>query len=471
MNKYIKQIGIFLTISLVIIACNNITKIERQSLQTDSTSITQSPPETNVVEIWWEKGYNSREDEALQKLITNWEKQTGNKVKLSLRGTDELLPLAERASKAGRLPDIILSFKAERSLSSRFAWEGKLADVSEVIEPIKNLYSPEILNSVYLYNNVEKKRSYYGIPIHQATNNVYYWKDLLDLVGRSDKDIPQDWDGFWEFWTQVQDELRNQHQLDIHGLGLSLSVEAGDTFQTFEQILEAYEVSILDKQGQLQVDKPEVRQGLITVFDWYRQFYDRGYIPPEALNWLSPDNNRSLLNRSVLMTTNHTLSIPGAVRQDPDTFLNKLKIAELPNKPNGKPMRYLVTVEQALVFAEAKNPELAKDFLSYLLEPNRMGEYLKASGGRYAPVLKPIWQDSFWSDSQKEPHVAIATKTMTESPIRTYYTFDNPAYSVVLKENVWGQTFKRMLIDGISTEEAVDETISKIKQIFAEWEE
>ena len=469
MNKYIKPIAIFFIISLTIIACHSIATVDRQSLTTVPNVITKSPTENHVVEIWWEKGYNSREDEALHKLIANWEKQTGNQVKLSLRGTDELLPMTERASKAGRLPDIILSFKAEKSLSSRFAWEGKLADVSEVIEPIKDLYSQEILNSVYLYNNVEKKHSYYGIPIHQATNSVYYWKDLLELAGRSEEDIPDDWDGFWEFWVQAQDELRNKHQLDIYGLGLSLSVEAGDTFQTFEQILEAYEVPIVDDRGQLQVDKSEVRQGLIKVFDWYRQFYQRGYIPSEALSWFSPDNNRSLLNRSVLMTTNHTLSIPGAVRQDPDTFLNKLKIAEFPNKPNGKPMRYLVTVEQALVFTDANNPELAKDFLSYLLEPNRMGEYLKASGGRYAPVLKPIWQDSFWSDSQKEPHVAVATKTMTKSPIRTYYTFKHPAYSVVLSENVWGQTFKRMLIDGISTEQAVDEAITKIKQIFAEW--
>jgi len=42
----------------------------------------------------------------------------------------------------------------------------------------------------------------------------------------------------------MQNELRAK-QIDIYGLGLPLSV-AGDTYQTFEQILEAYDVQILD---------------------------------------------------------------------------------------------------------------------------------------------------------------------------------------------------------------------------------
>ena len=55
MNKYIKHIAIFLTISLAIIACNSVSKVDRPSLQTDSTSITKSPTDNNVLKIWWEK--------------------------------------------------------------------------------------------------------------------------------------------------------------------------------------------------------------------------------------------------------------------------------------------------------------------------------------------------------------------------------------------------------------------------------
>ncbi|MDJ0688488.1 MAG: hypothetical protein QNJ41_08255 [Xenococcaceae cyanobacterium MO_188.B32] len=81
-----------------------------------------------------------------------------------------------------------------------------------------------------------------------------------------------------------------------------------------------------------------MRQGIVRVLDWYGQFYRQGYIPPNALNWLNPDNNRLLLNRKILMTANHTLSIPVALRQDPDTYRNKLGTINFPNKPDGKPI-------------------------------------------------------------------------------------------------------------------------------------
>ncbi len=452
---------IALLVSLIVVACSQDSKtvfFTANNLPTDST----------VLKIWWDKGFTVEEDEALQQLVSNWEKQTGNKAKLSFYSTDELSQKVERELRSGDLPDLIAMFKSEKSLTARLAWEGKLADVSDVIEPVLNLYPEAVLKTVNFYNKVEQKRSYYALPIHQASIHVYYWRDLLEKVGRGD-DIPKDWDAFWKFWKQIQDELRAKQKFDIYGLGLPLSIAAGDTYQTFEQILEAFDVQILDAKGQLRVDDPQVRQGIVKVLNWYAESYRQGYLPPDSLQWLNPDNNRNLLNREVLMTTNDTLSIPAAVRQDPDTYHKKLGILELPNKPNGKPMRYLITVQQVILFADSKNQQIAKNFLAYLLQPEINGNYLKVAGGRHSPVLKPVWKDSFWTDAN-DPHVSTATKTFTEGRTRLFYTFQNPAYSMVLKENIWGKALKRVLVDGSSPEQASDEATFAIKQIFAQWQ-
>lgn len=42
-----------------------------------------------------------------------------------------------------------------------------------------------------------------------------------------------------------------------------MSVGALDTYEIFEQILEAYDVQILDSKGQLRVDDPKARQGIV----------------------------------------------------------------------------------------------------------------------------------------------------------------------------------------------------------------
>ena len=461
-KQFLRFTSIVIVLSLTIIACNN-------TEQSKSSLVPNSSVADNSLNIWWDKGFSPEEDEALRQLVRNWENKTGNKINLLFYTTDSLGEKIRRSLKAGNSPDIVMSFKAERSPNARLAWDNKLVDVSDIINPIKNLYTKPILQTVNFYNNVAKKRSYYAVPIHQGTMHIYYRRDLLAEVNRSDKDIPKDWDGFWEFWKQVQDDLRDKNKSGIYSLGLTLSPEAGDTYYLFEQILEAYDVEIISPEGKLLIDDAKVRQDIIKILKWYQNFYQQGYIPPAAFKWLNPDNNRSILNREVVMTPNSTLSIPVAVRQDADTYNNKLGILEYPNKPNGQPMRHLTMAEQAVILKESKNQKLAKDFLKYLLETEVKKDYLIKAGGRNSPVLETVWQDSFWTNP-KDPHISYATKTFTEGRIRYFYISQNPAYSRVLDRNVWGKAINRVLVDGIPPEQAADKAIMEVKQIYQEWE-
>jgi len=459
-------ISLVLVVSLTIIGCNN-REINNSAL------ITNSSPGSETLNIWWDKGFNPEEDEALSQLVRNWENKTGKKINLVFYSTDSLGDKIRRSMKAGNPPDVIMSFKAERSPNSRLAWDNKLVDVSDIVNSVKNLYPKAVLQTVNFYNNVEKKRSYYAIPIHQGTMHIQYWRDLLAEVGRSEKDIPSSWDAFWDFWKQVQNDLREKNQSNnqskIYALGLTLSPEAGDTYYLFEQILEAYDVGIINSQGELLIDEPKVRQGIIKVLTWYQQFYEQGYIPPTALKWLNPDNNRSILNREIVMTPNATLSIPVAVRQDADIYNNNLGTIEFPNKPSGQPMRHLTMAEQAAILSESKNQKLAKEFLKYLVETQVMKDYLTKAGGRNSPVLEPAWQDSFWTNPD-DPHISTVTKTFREGNTRYFYNSQSPAYSRVLDKNVWGKALNKIIVDKISPEKAADEAIQEIKLIYEQWE-
>ena len=462
-KKSLSYLALAIATLILAVACNSDTNL----ITTQVNKTVKSSPD-NVLELWWDKGFTSQEDEALQQVISSWEQKTGNQIKLTFYTTDERWLKTLRHLQGGSPPDIFMGHKTESTLTPQLAWEGKLVDVSDAIEQVKNLYSDTVLKTSSYYNNVEQKQSYYAVPIFQSGVHLYYWKDLLKQAGKSERDIPQDWDGFWAFWKQVQDNLNAKRDEKIYALGLPMSVEAGDTYQTFEHILEAYDVQILDSTGQLKVDTPQVRQGIIAALDWYIQSYRDGYIPPDAVRWLNPDNNRSLLNRSILLTPNSTLSIPNAIRQDPELYSNKLGILEFPNKPSGEPMVHLAIVEQAIVFAQSKNQESAKDFLAYLIQPENINNYLKAAEGRHSPVLTTAWKDSFWSDPQ-DPHISTVTKTLNNTNIKTFDTFNHPAYSLVLNQNVWGQALTRIIKDNISSEEAADEAIAKIKEIFATW--
>ncbi|WP_339383731.1 ABC transporter substrate-binding protein [Oculatella sp. LEGE 06141] len=434
-----------------------------------NSSLTSGSPPTTDLTIWWDKGYLLEEDEALQQVIRTWEKAHNTHVKLSFYTADEIAQKALRAEQAGNPPDVLFASRAEYPL---LVWEGKLADVSEVIEPVKNLYSVSVLRAIRSYNNVEQKRGYYSVPLHQATIHIFYWKDLLQQAGFTPSDIPSEWDAFWDFWKTVQDKLRSQQTFGnysaIYGLGLPFSVGASDTYYVFEQILEANNVSLLDQRGRLLVDQPEVRAGIVTSLDWYSQLYQQGYVPPDALKWLDPDNNRSFINHEVVMTANPTLSIPNALRQDPDLYLNQLGTLPFPQKPSGQPMRHIVLVRQAMVFATSKHQQAAKDFLAYLIQPEVMETYLQSAGGRYLPVLTKAKRAAFWTDAA-DPHISSATKLLDAGLTRSFSNVQNPAYSMVLGQNIWGKALDRILIDRLSPDQAANEAIDQIKQIFDQW--
>ncbi|MEM8673361.1 MAG: ABC transporter substrate-binding protein [Cyanobacteria bacterium P01_G01_bin.67] len=460
-NKLFSFLILAIASALLVIACSSNTQLRNDE-------VIKTTPKPNVLQLWWDKGYNTEEDEALKKLVRGWEEKTGNQVKINFYTLDKRSAKPQRSLQSGQVPDVFMSFKAESTLNPKLAWDGQLVDVTDVIEPVQDMYEPKTLATAYYYNNAEQKQAYYAVPIHKAALHLHYWKDLVEKTGRTAADIPKDWDGFWQFWLDVAADLKSKNQQAIFPIGLPMSEEAGDTYQAFEHVLEAYDVKLVDESGNLLVDDSQVRQGIIQCLDWYTQFYLQGYTPQDAVDWNNAANNREFLNREILTTTNATLSIPAALRQDSNTYQHQLGIVELPNKPNGKPMNHIFLVEQAVIFEDAAHPQLAKDFLAYIIQPEVINVFLKESG-RHSPAHTSVYQDPYWTNPE-DPHTSAVTKTLTESKIRPIYSSNSPAYSIVLKENIWGQSLEKILLNNISPEQAADEAIARIKEIFQEWE-
>ncbi|NEQ35920.1 MAG: carbohydrate ABC transporter substrate-binding protein [Okeania sp. SIO3I5] len=459
MNKKLFVLLFFL-VSLFIVTCAN----QSAKLDSQKTSLLETTPLT----IWWVKGFYPEEDEAIKQIVAQWEKKSGYPAQLLLLNDDKNLDITLEATKMGKPPDIVYNPRIEYAITPRLAWEDKLADVSDVIEPVKSLYTQTALASVYLNNNVAKKRSYYAVPIQQQTVHIHYWQDLLEKINLKNSDIPNEWNKFWQFWQNAQKTIRQKDQSEIYGIGLTMSAASEDNFYEFEQMLEVYDVNLLDKNGKLLVDKPKVRQGIITVLNWITNLYKNGYIPPDSVQWAAVDNNVSFLNQNLLMVVNPTLSIPASQRQETEIYQNQIKTIEFPDEPDGEPTKYLVSVKHILTFKSSSNLEQAKNFLSFFIRPENIGKYLKLSGGRYFPVMPQLLLDEFWQD-QTEPHISVAVKQYQESATRPFNYVVNPAYSQVLSENVWGKAIERVIIDGLSTADATDEAIAKIQEIFAQW--
>jgi multiple sugar transport system substrate-binding protein len=460
---FYRLILFLLSFTLALLTC--CTQSAPNSVDPNSVDPNANKPE--ALRIYWRRGFFPEEDQALQKVIAEWERKSSIPVELSILSPDDVLNQAVIALENGNPPDIVFAHRADYTIEPRWALENKLLDVSDVIETVKDQYSPIALKAAYLYNKTNQKQSFYGVPIEMQALHIHYWRDRLAQLGLSDADVPNDWEGFWQFWQQAQTQLQQQGEPKIYGLGLTLSPASSDSFFLFEQILEAYDIELLDEQGNLRVSDPQVRQGVIKAIGWLTQLYQQQYIPPGSINWVDSDNNVNFLNHNTLMTANPSLSIPVTQKSDPALYLQKIATRVFPNEPDGEPTRSLVSVKQALIFKDAKQTQAAKDFLTYFIQPDRLNAYLTNSLGRWFPPMPNALKSAFWKNAA-DPHLSVVVKQFA-GEIRPFYHILNPAYSQVQAESVWGQAIQRVIVDGKSPEVAVDEAIARIQKIFEEW--
>jgi multiple sugar transport system substrate-binding protein len=110
-----------------------------------------------TAEVWWTQGFVQEEDVAFSKLIADYEKGSGNKIEENIVPFAPLRQKMVSAITAGVVPDIMEY--ADFSFLPLNAWDDKLIDVSDIVEPMKSLYIDTALRATYSYNNVLKKRS------------------------------------------------------------------------------------------------------------------------------------------------------------------------------------------------------------------------------------------------------------------------------------------------------------------------
>jgi multiple sugar transport system substrate-binding protein len=98
--------------------------------------------------VWWGQGFAEEEDVAFKKLIADYEKASGNKI------DDSIIPFAPMRQKevsamtAGVVPDIMEL--ADFSFLPLNAWDDKLVDVADIVEPIKSQYIDTALRATYI---------------------------------------------------------------------------------------------------------------------------------------------------------------------------------------------------------------------------------------------------------------------------------------------------------------------------------
>jgi multiple sugar transport system substrate-binding protein len=301
-----------------------------------------------------------------------------------------------------------------------------------------------------------------------ATHHVHVWKSFLERAGFTLADIPKEWDAFWSFWCdQVQPAVRQAlGRDDIWGVGLSMSVDSVDTMNGLNQFWGAHEADYVTRHGQLVIDDPEVRRRIIKTIDGYTAIYRKGCTPPDSVTWTNADNNKAFLTQKIVMTVNQTLSIPNALKHErPDDYYENAVTIEWPEGAYGQPLPIETSVNRATVFTDGGNVDNAKAFVRFLVGEGWLAHYLNFAGERMLPPMPKLLDAPFWLDPG-DPHRMASVMQLLTRP-RVLPGIDLGGRSVN-QEAVWENAVHRVVAEGISPEQAVDDAIARVKQILSE---
>ena len=169
------------------------------------------------------------------------------------------------------------------------------------------------------------------------------------------------------------------------------------------------------------------------------------------------------------MTVNQTLSIPNMLQATrPEDYDDNAVTIDWPEGAYGQPLAIETFVNRAAVFKDGGNVDNAKEFVRFLVGEGWLAHYLDFAGERMLPTMPKLLEAPFWLDPGDPHRMRSAMQLLTQPRVLDYGIPRSICGTRWLTRRVWPKAVHRVVTEGISPEQAVDEAIARIKEILSE---
>jgi multiple sugar transport system substrate-binding protein len=416
--------------------------------------------------MWVVQGFIPEEDSAYRAMVADYEKATGNTIEYTIIPFAPMRQKMVSAISAGVVPDMMET--ADFNFLYLNTWRDNLLEVSDVYETQKAFWSQNAHDCSFAYNNAAKKHSYYQVPWKSAGVPFRFWKSLVEKSGQKVADVPKTWDAFNDFFRPVQDGLRKQGMRNIYAYGYQLTATGVDPINTFNAFMIAYGgENFVTPQGQVQTSDPQIKEAAIKAATYLAKQFTDGYVPPVVLNWNDSDDNNAFHAKLVVMDFDGSLSTEVALYHDKEQY-NDIVTYGLPLSNDGKKLPSQVFTFGVTIPKGAKNPTVAKEFMTYVSQPKVLNKYLIASLGRWViPMPEVAKNDPFWL--KEDVHRTALTNETLFGPTIPVYEARNPGMGPVGAENVMMNAVINVMKNGMTPQAAIDAAFKRVDTIVAKY--
>jgi multiple sugar transport system substrate-binding protein len=321
--------------------------------------------------------YTPASDVMLKKQTSQFNKtHKGVEVELEFVSLNDRPAKVAASIEAGAGPDIVIFWYGESRL-----YEHSLRTVDDVCNRLSEKHgqwSPAIKAANFI-NGQWKAIGWNHIP-----NGPTYREDILAQAG---------WETFPDTWHDLLRYAKDVKQKNLPPVALTLGHAIGDAIVVTYPCLWSFGGKEVEEDGTtIAINSKETEEAV----EFMKELYQ--YMDPSVLAWDDSNNNRAFL-AGAISATNNAVSIYNIAKRDVPDLVNKTNHA-LPWK--GPAGRFGVGVTLSFgIPSYSKNPELAEQYLAYLLAKEQFSPWLAEGAGMHGGVLSTYDDDPFWASDPR----------------------------------------------------------------------
>lgn len=314
--------------------------------------------------------------ELFKNIIADFEKMYPVKIQLELITGENQAPYYATNIAASNAPDIGGS---HTSLTLEYIKAGYVEPLDDIINV---LGGEEVFYSGSLFK--AEDGHYYNYPFAGGGPVLYVRKDLFEEYNVK---VPETWDEWLDAAEKLTLDTNNDGTIDIYGqcIAAGLNRQAEHALQTFTWQTGS---TLFDAD----LNPTFNSEGMIKALEFEKQLSK--YAPPGIGAYGSHDLLDSFASEKVAMTM-YWGRLLAHLRDNAPDLLDKVQAVPLPTNS----VHVTTSVYDNLcVFKDSKEPEIAKEFLKYLMSGDRITRLLLTVPGHLLPSRSNIDLTGFWED-------------------------------------------------------------------------
>ncbi len=396
--------------------------------------------------IWTDATFAPPSDDYQTEEIQKWAQSKNIEVEVTRETGDNVRQKLQAAVESKQLPDIS---QMDVGRFTAFYPAGILTDVSDLYAEFGKAWGG-------FYKPAEqiatKEGKQWMLPYSIDSNLILYRKDLLEAGGFGE--APKTWD---ELFTMAQ---KVQTPPNVYGVGFQINRAGTDAEDTYNLMMHGYGGAIVGTDSKLtNIKTPE----MLAFLNRLKSSWEMGVYPPGVTGWDNAANNTALQDEKVVFIHNPASPLVWFRTNKPD-MLPKIGVGSVPAGPKGSfNTAYVRDGFTILNTGNERRMELSRDLMRHLYSQEVYRKWIELAFP--SPAVAGMEDHEVWKNPQRKGFLEAAKTGILQG----HPGQPSQAYSEFVNRQPLISAFARMVVDGWSPEQALDELATVAEEVFSKY--